>query len=190
MIINIGIVIAFFTFILLVLLSSLMITIYFLGKRSVKNDPNKALILVKNGLNVYPIKGNQTEITKKGVCYRYKKDKFVFMPKQYSEVFLNCRRLIFLSRIGQLIASPFANDIPLTEEENSNLIYEMCSTHIGADAMKALKGKGNAGIILIAIIAFVIGMSIVVIFNQVSASRQQLQQSQQSQQSPTIIKEQ
>lgn len=190
MIISTGIIIAFFTFILLCLLSGVVVVFYLIGKRSVRNDPNKALILIKNGLNIKQAKGKLHETAKKGLVYSYDKDKFVIVPKQYHEVFVNCKRLLFIGQIGQLIASPFDNDVPITDEEATNLIYEMCSTHIGADGMRALKGKSTANIIIIAIIAFAIGMVVVLVFNQMQSSRQTVTTQQQQQQpSQTIIQE-
>ena len=70
------------------------------------------------------------------------------MPKKYEENYYNNKRLIFLSKIGQLVSSPFQNDIDLAPSEREDLIYELIESHIGSDGMRALKGKSSINIIL------------------------------------------
>lgn len=145
-------------------IAGLLLLIFLYGRHTVRDNPKKALIYIKNG-NVVgsPFIGTLNgKPTKKGCKFSYGKDKIVLVPAKYHEVYHKNKRMIFLSRVGQLIASPFANDSKLSENEKEELIYELVSSHIGADSIKALQGHSNLNIIFIAIIAFVFGILAVV----------------------------
>lgn len=168
-----------------VLTVAILIFTYLHGRKSVRDDPNKGLIFIKTGKSIaYPLKAKLSEIGKKGSSYIYKctyGGSVVMLPKSYGEYYYHNKRMIFITHLGQLIASPFDTDIPLTEEESKSLIYELCSSHIGADGIRALKGKQSA-IILIAIIAFAVGVVAMFGFNQFQTTMQNRQNTETQQQ--------
>lgn len=142
---------------LIVLFFGTLLTVYLLGKRSIKDNPKNGRIFVKTGSSVNnPKKAKFVEACVSGSLYRYG-NKFVMIPATYSEIFYNNCRMIFVEHIGQLIASPFDKDVSLSNTESESLIYELCASHIGADGMRALKGNKTTNLILIAIIAFGLG---------------------------------
>lgn len=148
-------------FIVSLVLISGYVLIYFYGKWKVKNDFNKAMIFVKNGKEICkPLKGKLAGKTKAGYRYDYKNNT-VFVPRDYEEHYYRNHRAIYVNRIGQLIASPFDKDVQLSDNEKNDLIYELTASSIGSDAIKALKGKFSFNVILVAGIAFVIGVAVV-----------------------------
>ena len=150
----------------LILFGSVVFVTFLLGRHTVRNNPKRAYIFVKNGSNVEsPHLGILDEKCKRGVYYGYGKNK-VMVPSSYEEVYYRNRRLIFINHIGKLIAIPFDKDESLDKEASENLIYELCASHIGADSIRALKGTKTANVIIIAIIAFVLGAIIVFGFTQ------------------------
>ena len=151
----------------IVLFGGLIFVIYLLGKRSIKNNPNKALIFIKNGNNVEkPLKGCFHEESKEGVSYKYGNGKTILIPISYGEVYCMNKRMVFINHIGQLIALPFDKDTHIGSIKSANLIYEICASHVGADGMRALKGKSTASIILVALVAFALGAVIVFVTTQ------------------------
>lgn len=145
------------------------ITIFIIGRRSIKDNPNEALIFVKTGLHISkPIKAKKTDTSKIGSIFSYGK-KIVLIPSSYGEHYHKNKRLIFISREGQLVASPFDTNITLLEDEKENLIYELVSGHIGADAMKALKGSKTINVIIIAVVAFAFGIIAVFSYNYIQS---------------------
>lgn len=149
-----------------VMFIALLILVFIYGRATVKDKPNEAAIFVKNGKHVdKPFKAKLIESGRNGLCFMYKKHT-VMIPKSYADIFYRNRRMIFINHIGQLIAQPFdKQDIPITKSAQDNLIYEMVSSHIGADGMRALKGKPTQSIIIVAILAFAIGAVAVFGFN-------------------------
>ena len=172
----------------LTLLIGSYVLAYTIARKRVKNDSSKATILVKNGLETEAKKGQLSGIGKRGTKYFYGGKKVLFVPSSYQEVYHKNRRLLFIQRFGQLIASPFDNDIPLSDSEKEDLIYELTSGHIGADGLRAIKGKSSANVILIAIIAFIIGAVMVygVVSYQDVIAKQQIQQQTQQQQDTNL----
>ena len=151
----------------------LIIGIFFLtflyGRLTVKDNPNKAIIFIKTGRHVgKPIKGYiDGKSTNSGCKYKYNNN-YIFVPHQYGDVFYCSKRLLFLNRKGQLIPMPFDDDLSLSEDEKAELIYELCESHIGADSIRALKGKQSFSIILIGVVAFVLGILAVISYTYIS----------------------
>lgn len=177
-----------------ILLAALMLILFLLGKHTVKNNPNKAMILILNGNNVDDIfQGKLHTKTKKGYSYKYNNGKSILVPKEYKEVYCKNKRLLFLNHMGQLIASPFDRDIELSPDEKDGLITDLLESHIGSDSIRALRGKGALGTVLVAIIAFILGAVIVFGFTQFQKVSQQKQvttqqQQQKSSQTPVEVK--
>ena len=130
--------------------------ILLIGRKSINDNPNKAIILIKTGLHTGIAKGILKDTTKRGVNYKYN-NKVIFVPSSYQELFCANKRILFVSGMGQLIASPFGKDVELADTEKEDLIYELIESHIGADGMRALRGKQSMSIIMVALIAFAIG---------------------------------
>ena len=135
---------------------------YLLGRHSIRDNPNKALVYVKTGKHISkPLNGKiDGKPTNKGSKYTYGKN-IVFVPARYGDYFHRSKRMLFVSHLGQLVASPFSDDIELSGDEKNELIYGLVESHIGADAMRAIKGKSTINILIVAIIAFAIGAIIV-----------------------------
>lgn len=141
---------------------ALLLVTYLLGRHSIKDNINYGAVFVKTGNHVgKPIKAKLGEVTKTG-CYYLYDNKAVFIPASYNEYFYSNFRMIFVSHLGQLIASPFSEDKPITKSAEQTLIYELVTSHIGADGMRALKGKGIKGIF--AIIAIIVVVALVAVF--------------------------
>ena len=174
-------------FALLFIAGTILIT-FFLGRFSVKDKPNEAAIFVKTGLHIQkPVKGKLQHTGKNGISFIYSKNKIVFVPSTYKENYYHNRRIIFVNHKGQLIASPIIGDVAFSDTEKEDLIYEMCSTHIGADGMKALKGKSTPQVIIIALVAFVIGVAAILGFNAFQDQIAKRQNNTPTQQTPIRI---
>lgn len=139
-----------------------------LSRKSVKNNPKKATILIKNGAETIGYKGTFSGLCDKGYRYNYDKDKFVAVPIRYEPIFHRNRRLLFLNNINQVIVNPFGKDVELNPDEKSDLLYALVSGQIGAEAVKAIRGKTTVNIWVIAIIAFVIGAIAILGYNYMS----------------------
>lgn len=150
-----------------ILVIGLLAVVFFFGRSTIKDNPNKALVYVKTGRHVgLPMKANLIgKPTKRGCRFNYGNKQMVFVPASYSDNYHKGKRMLFISHIGQLIASPFADDVPLSNDEKNELIYEICESHVGADGMKALKGKLSLNIIMVVVIAFIVGIVAVVGYN-------------------------
>ncbi|OGM08555.1 hypothetical protein A2Z67_01800 [Candidatus Woesebacteria bacterium RBG_13_36_22] len=143
----------------ILLLGGLYLFFYLMGRRSVRNNADKALVYVATGKNVEnPYKADIIAKTGLGTCFQFK-EKFVAIPSSYSEIFHRQRRMIFVSRTGQLIASPFNTDAIISREEKDSILQALIEANIGAGVVKALKGRGMKAfqVIIIAVIAFAIG---------------------------------
>ncbi len=153
--------------------AGLLVAIFFIGRSTVKNDIRKAKIMVSIGEESPVYKGILTDVSKRGCVYSYNqggKDKKIFVSYKHEVRFNNHKRLLFLNSIGQLIASPFNDDVVLSDDEKNDLIYELVSSHIGADGVRALKGKSLPNVILIGIIAFILGIIVVFGYNYFNQS--------------------
>lgn len=169
-------------FIILLIVAGIILVTFLFGRRSIRDKPNEAVVFVKTGLHIQkPFKAKLSITSNKGQAFVYGNNKITFNPIKYKEHYFCERRMIFITHAGQLVASPFSDDIALSETEKEDLIYEMCASHVGADGMRALKGKSTTSILIIALVAFVIGIAAVIGFNafQGQMAKQQAPSSQQ-----------
>lgn len=170
----ITIIIVFWT---IVFVGAFTVITYILGKRSVINRPDKSAVFCLVGNEMQGFKGKKIRETDKGTAYLYNKNKIAIYPKKYKhDIFFKNMRVMFSKHPNQVITSPFDKDVELTKEEKSDLIYEILSGHIGSDAVKAVKKKGQPNIILVAIVAFIIGIIVVVGFTSFQDAIKQRQQ--------------
>jgi len=136
--------------------AGIVATVFFIGRASIKDNPNKALVLVKYGDRIgKPFIANLHQKTKNSYSFMFK-DKIIIVPDTYAKLYYRGKRIIFLSDDKKLIASPFDKDI-VVEETLNDLIYEICASHVGADGMKAIKGKSTASVLLVGAICLIIG---------------------------------
>lgn len=146
----------------------ILLSLFLFGRSTVKNNPNKAIVLVKNGNETKAYKGKLSEKpSNKGSRYTYD-NRTVLVPASYGEVYHKNKRLIFINRLGQLIASPLENDIELSPDERDLLIYELVESNIGANIVHAIKGGKTMNVIIIGVIAFIIGILAVIGYNYMS----------------------
>lgn len=166
------------------LLFGVILITFLFGKASIKDKPYQGAVFIKTGLHISkPIKAQRGDISSKGSFFMYGKKGLVLVPKSYKENYYCNRRIIFVSHTGQLIASPFQDDITLSSDEKNDLIYELCASHIGSDGMRAMRGKSQVSIMIIAVIAFIIGVSAILGFNafQEQMAKRQVNPPQQQQ---------
>lgn len=167
----------------------LFVATWFISKSRVKNKPENAIVLVKSGQEILPYKGKQNgKPSNKATRYDYNKDNFVLVPNKYNPDFIKNKRLIFVSRQGQVVASPFDKVQSLTSTEREKLIYEFVESKIGGEAIREIKGKSAVNVIFIAVVAFVVGIACVFLFNFVRDNYGQTEQSVQTEQ-PKITEE-
>lgn len=149
-----------------ILFIAFLLLIFLFGRHTVKDNPTKALIFLKTGKHINsPMVGKLAgKPTKSGSRYTYGKNT-IFVPAGYGDNYYKNKRMIFINRLGQLIASPFDGDISLSDDEKNELIYDLVSSKIGSDSIKALQGFGKMNIIIIAVVAFVLGIIAVFGYN-------------------------
>ena len=179
-------------FFIALLFIALLVLTFLYGSFRVRDNPKKALIFVKTGMHISrPIKGCMMGMpNQKGTCFNYL-DKTLFVPHEYGDYYHRNKRMLFVNHIGQLVPMPFSDDVTLSGNEKGELIYELCASHIGADSMKALKGKSAMSILVVGIIAFVIGVFVVIGYSYMQdvMDKRQTQPSQQQQQiSPVEVR--
>lgn len=138
------------------LASAVVIFAYITGKASVKNQPDKALVLLNTGNNTRTFKADYIVESNRGYLYRFGK-RLVAVPKQYKEVYHKGRRLIFMNRANQIVSSPFDDDSSLSEVEKASLIYELVECDIGSESVRAMRGKQTPKLLLIAAICIAVG---------------------------------
>lgn len=149
-----------------IILASLYVLTFILARKTVKNNPKKAIVLIKNGAEISVEKGTRVETSGMTDKYKYS-DKVVFVPLKYNVHYLKNKRLIFVNTTGQLISTPFNQTEKISSIERENLIYEFVESHIGSDGMRAIRGtKKTSSIILIAVVAFIIGAVGAFLFGQ------------------------
>lgn len=143
----------------LVLLAGFLFVVFLFGRLSVKNDPRKALVYIISGSQMSRPKAGKMagNPTKLGCKYIYGNNT-VFVPASYREYYYQGKRIIYLTRLGQLIATPFSAKETLSDDEKNELIYELVSSHIGADSMRALQGKFNLNIVMIIVIVIIVSL--------------------------------
>lgn len=150
-----------------------------------KNNPEKARIYVE-GID-RPYEATLAYSSQNGDCYTYQKNQtFVFVPRAYKVDFHYYKRTIYLDRLGALIAIPQGDGKPLGNSAKEELIKELNQSHIGSEAIKAIKGKSTFGmtiiliILAVALIAGAIGYAI-----SMSVNKTKVNQPTQSQQVPS-----
>ena len=170
-----------------ILFIAILLLTFLYGRLTVKDNPKKALIFLKTGKHVSkPIKGHMVgKSNQVGIRFNYL-DKTVFVPHKYGDYFHCNRRMIFVNHVGQLVPMPFSDDKELSNDEKEELIYELCASHIGADSIKALKGKQTMSILIIGVIAFVLGILAMFGYNYMQDVMAQQQPQQQTQEKPSI----
>ena len=168
---------------------AIIVLTFLYGRLTVKDNPTKALIFLKTGRHIgKPIKGNMVgKPSQTGTRFNYL-DKTIFVPHKYGDYFHLNRRMVFVNHVGQLVPMPFSDDMSLSDDEKGELIYDLCASHIGADSIKALKGKQTMSVLIIGIIAFVLGILAMFGYNYMQnvMTQQQAQSSQQQQEKPPI----
>lgn len=167
---------------------ALIILVYVYGRISVKDNQNEAFVFVKTGLHMNPPrKAKLVEKIGKGTSFIYK-GKVIIIPRSYSEVYYKQRRVVFINATGRIIPCPFDTDTIPVKEDMESLIYELTASHIGADGMRALKGKGTPQIILVAVIAFILGAVGVIGFNYIGEEMQKRNVKTEQTQPPNTTK--
>lgn len=146
-------------FAILFFVAFLIITFFF-GRQSVQDKADKGAVFVKTGLHVKGYKAKRCGQDKGGDAFIFGKNEYIFVPDTYKKRYFNDRRLIFINNVGELIASPFDDDKPLNDTQKTDLVYEICASHVGADGMRAMKGYTKMSFLYL-IIAFIIGAGMV-----------------------------
>lgn len=183
-------IILFSAFGVLLLIASFVVT-YIIAKRRVKNDPNNAVIVIKNGHEGEPFKANLVNIVSRGFRYRYKYKKRIFhviLPRKYDPFYIRNRLWIFVDNVGDVVSSPFNGKNVLTEDEKSELILEILQSHIAADAVRSIKGGNGVNVILIGIVIAAIVILGLFGFNYYQNSLSANQPTQQQTQQPVEVK--
>lgn len=156
----------------MVLLSLSFIFTYYYGKKRVKNNPENATILIEHGHEVIVQKAKLNLVSKTGSRYIYN-NKSVLVPVKYKVRYIKNRRLLFLNKIGQIIATPFDIEEKLSDTEREELIYELMESKIGTDVVKAIKGGKAGNAIILIVIAFIVGVIAVFGYQYFSNSMKQ-----------------
>ena len=178
-------------FFILLFIAGIVIVTFLFGRSSAKDLPGEAAVFVKTGIHISkPYKAKLFGVGQAGLGFFYGNKKVVFKPTEYKEYFYQNRRAIYVNHAGQLIASPFTDDVELSNNEKEDLIYEMCASHVGADGMRAIKNKDAKSIIVVALAAFIIGMAAVIGFNafQEQMAKRQANVPQQQTEQPVEVK--
>lgn len=147
----------------IILIGAFVIT-YIFAKRSVKNNPENAIVILKNGTEGEGFRAKLEDKTKNGYRYGYKvrgKPQKVILPRKYTPFYVKNNLWIFVDRIGDVISSPFNGENTLDDTEKANLIYEIIESGIGRDVVRAIKRTGKT--VGIAVIAIVVIIAIVIV---------------------------
>lgn len=145
---------------------AILVLVFIYGKVTVKDNPYKARIFIKTGNQVTSVNGTAKEVTAKGIRFQYRhggiKIKNVLVPMKYGQdiikgVLNSGKRLIFVDKVGRLIASPFDKDVELAPEERSNLIYEILESNVGEAVVREIKSKKQSIGLFAVIIALFLG---------------------------------
>lgn len=173
-------------FIGIAFISGLVFAIFYIGRKSVQDNPDKAIVLKKTGQHITPYKGVKTAKSRSGISFKYDK-KIVLIPNAYHETYILNKRIIFVNKDNQIIASPFDDDVSISSSEKNDLIYELIESHIGADGMRALRGNNMPSVILVGVLAFAIGVVVCFGFLNFQDSMKDKQTgTQQTQEQPAI----
>jgi len=121
------------------------------------NDFKKALIFVEN--IPQPYKATMLYTSSRGTLYLYHKGKnSIFVPSAYRVTFHHYRRMLYLDRSDTLVAIPFGTDTKPSDTAKNELIQELVTSHIGAEAIHAIKGKSGVGMAII-VVALIVAVA-------------------------------
>lgn len=119
-----------------------------------QNNPDKALVFI-TGIDK-PCKAHKIYSSVGGIAYAYwfqGQERVVIVPESYKCEYHYYRRVIYLDSLYHLIAVPTAKDMPLSNKSKNELIGEIISSKVGADAIHEIRSKSHQGaIIIIAVI--------------------------------------
>lgn len=141
-----------------ILTAVLFLTVYIVGRNSIKDNPDKAYIFTLHGKRLSrPKRGNLIEENKDGFMFKYGK-RITMIPRKYMEIFHRGRRAVFLAEKGAIIGSPLVNENRLTPSEREFLLYSLIDSYLTGNAIKEIKGKASkVSLTIIAVIAFFFG---------------------------------
>src|SRR3972149_5628048 len=121
-----------------------------------KNNPDVARIYVE-GIDK-PFIGKLSFASQKGTLYIFRKGlSSVIVPQDYGYDYHYYKRTIYLDSLYNLIAIPRGDKKPLTSNAKNELIQELVTSHIGAEAIHAIKSRSSMSITLI-IVAIIIAI--------------------------------
>lgn len=140
----------------------LLILTYTLGKHSVRDTDEKAIIHIdKDGHVRRPIIGKRVQTTEKALAYVYQIDghpKLILVPNTYTHRRHYLGKLdLYLNKEGQLISSPFDGDTELSSKEKDDLFHSIFRSKMLVEAVKHISGKSvNKSVVLFIIITVII----------------------------------
>lgn len=147
-----------------------------------KNNPNEAVFLVDFGTETIPIKGYATKIKNTdGVVYVYANEK-ITIPNDYGFNYVKHRRKIEVTSGNELIYPHQKSH--LSQNEYHELETTLMFSSIGKDIVNAVCSlkKQTTTWVIIAIIAFAVGVLGTIVFTNYQSQQQTKQLSQQSNQ--------
>jgi hypothetical protein len=145
---------------MLIITITLIFGIYLIIQKSMEEkNPDKCYIFpyVEHTLNK-PIKGSKAEKTDNGIRYKYKR-KLIDVPITYPIIWFKKRRIFFIDINNDLITR-FDNPLrgfKLTSGDKDDLQFELGTSNLITQAIRAFKGKNDAMLMIIAIIIFIVG---------------------------------
>lgn len=120
-----------------------------------QNNPNLATIYVE-GISK-PYKAFLAYSSSSGSLYVYNHaSTFVVVPSSYRISYHNYRRDIWLDRSDNLIAIPIGNDKNPPNQAKNELLQELFESHIGSEAIHAIKSKSQVSMLMIIVIVVVV----------------------------------
>src|SRR3990172_8296561 len=121
-----------------------------------KNNPDIARIYVE-GIDK-PFIGKLAFASQKGTLYIFHKGlSSVIVPEDYGFDYHYYKRTIYLDSLHNLIDIPKGDNKPLTSNAKNELIQELVTSHIGAEAVHAIKSRSSMSMTLI-IVAIIIAI--------------------------------
>lgn len=159
-------------FFAILFVAGILLIVFLFGRSSKEDNPNLASIFINKGLHCEkPVKGILHRKGKKGESFKYGQGNIVMIPNEYKRRYYNNKRMVFVEHKGQIIASPFDNDVPITESQAEDLIYDICESHVVSDGLRALRGK--SAVKLMSVIVIVVIIACVGVFGYNYLSKQQ-----------------
>jgi hypothetical protein len=145
---------------MVIMVIALIFGIYLIIQKAMEEkNPDKCFVFpyVEQTLNK-PIWGHKIEKTANGIRYKYKKA-FLDVPINYPVIWFKKRRTLFIDINNDLITR-FDNPLrgfKLTAGDKDDLQFELGTSNLVTQALKAFKGKNDVMLMIIAIIIFVVG---------------------------------